>query len=276
MTAAAASRSSWYAGSDSVICGATVTESPVWTPIGSRFSIEQTITTLSFLSRITSSSNSSQPRIDSSTSTWPTGDSRSPASTWRRSSGSVSAKPPPWPPSVNAGRTTAGSEIPARSSGAVTILDLGRPQAAALHRLAELLAVLGSLDHVERRADQLDPERVEQPVARERAREVQRGLAAHRRQQRVGPLTAEHVRDALDVERLDVRAVGEARVGHDRRRVRVDDDRAEPVLAQDLERLRARVVELARLADHDRAGADQADRLEVTTPGRDAPLRSSC
>jgi carbamoyl-phosphate synthase large subunit len=32
---------------DSVICGATVTESPVWTPIGSMFSIEHTITTLS-------------------------------------------------------------------------------------------------------------------------------------------------------------------------------------------------------------------------------------
>ena len=93
--AAAASRSSWYAWSDSVICGATVTESPVCTPIGSRFSIEQTITTLSFLSRITSSSNSSQPRIDSSTSTWLTGDSRSPVSTWRRSSSLVSAKPPP-------------------------------------------------------------------------------------------------------------------------------------------------------------------------------------
>src|SRR5581483_3565365 len=40
--AAAASRSSWNASSESVICGATVTESPVCTPIGSRFSIEQT------------------------------------------------------------------------------------------------------------------------------------------------------------------------------------------------------------------------------------------
>ena len=45
----------------SVCCGATVTESPVWTPIGSMFSIEQTITTLSLWSRMTSSSNSPQP-----------------------------------------------------------------------------------------------------------------------------------------------------------------------------------------------------------------------
>ena len=59
----------WYSRSVSVCDGATVTESPVWTPMGSRFSMEQTITTLSFLSRITSISNSFQPSSDSSTST---------------------------------------------------------------------------------------------------------------------------------------------------------------------------------------------------------------
>ena len=52
------------------MAGATQTESPVCTPIASRFSMEQTITTLSFLSRITSSSNSPQPLTDSSISTW--------------------------------------------------------------------------------------------------------------------------------------------------------------------------------------------------------------
>jgi hypothetical protein len=61
------SRSRWYSLSDSVWAGATVIESPVWTPMGSKFSMLQTITTLSFRSRITSSSYSFQPRIDSST-----------------------------------------------------------------------------------------------------------------------------------------------------------------------------------------------------------------
>ena len=46
--------------------GATVIESPVWTPIGSTFSIEQMITQLSAWSRMTSSSNSFHPAIDSS------------------------------------------------------------------------------------------------------------------------------------------------------------------------------------------------------------------
>ena len=94
----------------------------------------------------------------------------------------------------------------------------------------------------------------------ELAREVQCGAAAHRRQQRIGTLAPEHSGDAFEVERLEIRAVGEPGVGHDRRRVRVDDDRAVAVLAQDLERLAAGVVELRRLPDHDRAGADQADR----------------
>ena len=110
------------------------------------------------------------------------------------------------------------------------------------------------------------PRVVEDAGLRERDREVERSLAAERREQRVGTLALEHGRDPFEVERLDVRAVGEPRVGHDRRRVRVDDDGAIPLLAQHLERLAARVVELAGLADDDRAGADDADRLDVGAP----------
>ena len=104
------------------------------TPIGSRFSIEQTITTLSAWSRTTSSSNSSQPRTDSSTSTWLIGDSDRPRSTCAWSWSGVSAKPPPCPPSVNAGRTTAGSAMPSRSSIDVTMRDVGtrRPQSSTV------------------------------------------------------------------------------------------------------------------------------------------------
>ncbi len=60
------SRMAWYSRSVSVIAGATVIESPVCTPMGSRFSMLHTITTLSAVSRMTSSSYSFQPRIDSS------------------------------------------------------------------------------------------------------------------------------------------------------------------------------------------------------------------
>ena len=82
------SRRRWYSRSVSVSAGATVIESPVWTPIGSTFSIEQTITTLSARSRMTSSSYSFQPRIDSSRSTSVVGLSErpAPAMRWRSSS----------------------------------------------------------------------------------------------------------------------------------------------------------------------------------------------
>ena len=69
ITCRARSRMAWYSTSESVCAGATVIESPVCTPIGSTFSMLQMITTLSALSRITSSSNSFQPRTDSSIST---------------------------------------------------------------------------------------------------------------------------------------------------------------------------------------------------------------
>ena len=201
--------------------------------------------------------------------------SRSPRSTIARSSASVSAKPPPWPPSVKAGRTTAGAGIGAELVDRGDDLRLRCPQPAALDGVPEQRPVLGPADHVDARADQLDAELVEDARLGELDREVERRLAAERRQERIGALAAEHVGDALDVERLDVGAVGEARVGHDRGRVRVDDDRAESVLAQDLQRLAAGVVELAGLADHDRAGADQADRRDIGAPRHQAGTRLS-
>ena len=54
-------RITWYSLSVSVSAGAIVMLSPVCTPIGSKFSMLHTIMQLSFLSRITSISNSFHP-----------------------------------------------------------------------------------------------------------------------------------------------------------------------------------------------------------------------
>ena len=77
-TAMAALRISWYSLSVSVSAGATVIESPVWMPIGSTFSMEQTMMALSALSRTTSISNSFQPSTDSSTRISPAGEASIP------------------------------------------------------------------------------------------------------------------------------------------------------------------------------------------------------
>ena len=117
----------------SVCCGATVTESPVCTPIGSMFSIEQTITTLSAPSRMTSSSNSPQPSTDSSISTWPIGLAAMPRATISAYCSRVRAMPPPRPPSVKAGRMIAGRptssrcEIASSTLVAITFLAVRRP-----------------------------------------------------------------------------------------------------------------------------------------------------
>ena len=104
----AALRMAWYSRSVNVWLGATVMLSPVWTPMGSRFSMEQTMTTLPALSRMSSSSNSFQPKADSSTSTVCTGLSARPRCTMRTRSSWLYAMPPPVPPSVNDGRMITG------------------------------------------------------------------------------------------------------------------------------------------------------------------------
>ena len=76
-----ASRIIWYSLSVSVSVGATVTLSPVWMPMGSTFSIAQTMMQLSAASRTTSISYSFQPSTLSSTSTSVVGLASSPPAT---------------------------------------------------------------------------------------------------------------------------------------------------------------------------------------------------
>jgi len=111
MIATAASRMIWYSLSVRVWAGAIVMLSPVCTPIGSRFSIEQMMTTLSLRSRITSSSNSFQPAIDSSTRVSWVGESSSAQRSVCSSSSRLCAKPAPVPPSVRDGRMMSGKPI---------------------------------------------------------------------------------------------------------------------------------------------------------------------
>ncbi len=66
----AISRRRWYSSFVSVCDGATTMLSPVWMPIGSKFSMLQTVMQLSARSRTTSYSISFQPARYSSMRTW--------------------------------------------------------------------------------------------------------------------------------------------------------------------------------------------------------------
>ena len=143
------------------------------------------------------------------------------------------------------------------------------------HRVAEQLAVLGHADRFARGADQLDAVFFEHAVIGEIERAVERGLAAHRRQQRVGAFLRDDLLDRLPVDRLDVDRVRRFRVGHDRRRIRIDEHDAKAFLLERLAGLRAGIVELAGLADDDRARADDEDRAEVSSFWHRSFLRPS-
>ena len=140
----------------------------------------------------------------------------------------------------------------------VAIGDAGDVRARVDHELLEDLAVLALVDRLEVRTDELDVVLLEYPVVVQVDGGVERRLPTQRREDRVGPLLGDDRLDDLRRDRLDVGRVGEVGVGHDRRRVRVHEDDAHALLAEHPAGLGPRVVELARLADDDRAGPDDA------------------
>ena len=68
-------------------------------------------------------------------------------------------------------------------------------EADADHRLLEGVAVLGLVDHLRRRADHLDAVALEDALVGELEGDVQRGLAAERREERVGLLPLDDLLD---------------------------------------------------------------------------------
>ena len=159
-TAMPTSRMCWYSRSVSVIAGATVIESPVCTPIGSRFSIEQTTTTLSCRSRISSSSNSFQPThrlLDQDlvhrAGRQAAGDHRSHLSAvggQARAEAAHRERRPDDDPVAD-----GGGEVE-RLVQRVADREAGTSAADAAHDLLEPLPVLAALDRLDVGADQLD------------------------------------------------------------------------------------------------------------------------
>ena len=151
----------------------------------------------------------------------------------------------------------------------------GAMQADLFHRHAEQLAVLGLFDGIGARTDHFDAEFFERAVLVQRQRGVQRGLAAHGRQQRVGALGLDDACDSGRCDWLDIGGVRHLRIGHDGRRVRVDQDHPVPLRLQRLAGLCSGIVELAGLTDDDRAGADDEDGADVVAARHPYPFRSS-
>ena len=138
-------------------------------------------------------------------------------------------------------------------------------QADLGHGLVKEFAVLAALDSGQVAADHLDAVLVERAVLCQLDGGVQTGLAAQRGQQRVRALFLDYALDKLGGDGLDIGAVGKTRVGHDGRRVGVDQDDLKAILLEHLAGLGAGVVELAGLANNDGARTNNEDALDVST-----------
>ena len=138
-------------------------------------------------------------------------------------------------------------------------------QADLGHGLIKEFTVLAALDSGQVAADHLDAILVERAVFCQLNGGIQTGLAAQRGQQRVRVLFLDHALDKLGGDGLDIGAVGKTRVGHDGRRVGVDQDDIKAILLEHLAGLGAGVVELAGLADDDGARTNDEDALDVST-----------
>ena len=83
-------------------------------------------------------------------------------------------------------------------------------QPRLVHGVAEQLAVFGHFDGVALGADHLDADTFPDARSFQRQRSVQRRLAAHGRQQRVGAFFLDDLGDELGRDRLDIGGIGQS------------------------------------------------------------------
>jgi hypothetical protein len=140
---------------------------------------------------------------------------------------------------------------------------LGHFQADVGDDLFEPVAFFGPLDGLQIGPQQLDLVLFQHAALGQRHGGVQARLAAQRGQQAVGPFLGDDLFDHFRRDRLDIRPVRQLRIGHDRRRVAVDQDYLVAFLAEHLAGLCPGIVKLTGLADDDRAGTDDQNLLDI-------------
>ena len=153
----------------------------------------------------------------------------------------------------------------------VHVRGTSRLDADGVHDPLESATILGGFYGVDAGSDQLHVVVVERAGTGQRHRHVQSGLAPDGREERIRTFLADDGRHHLGGDGLDIGGLGELGIGHDGRRIRVDQDDPISLFAEDLHRLGTRVVEFARLADDDRPRTDDEDRFEVVPSRHQAP-----
>ena len=125
--------------------------------------------------------------------------------------------------------------------------------------LPEQVAVLGASDSLQACAQQPHIVAFEYAGIRQLDRQIKTSLAAQGREKAIWPLGLDDPLDSLDCQGLDIHDIGDPLVGHDGRRVGVDQHRRDALFAESLARLRASIVKLCGLPDYDGPRANHKD-----------------
>ena len=133
----------------------------------------------------------------------------------------------------------------------------------AVHCLLEQLAVLGLRDCFRICTEQPDAVRGKESALCKRRAEIQAGLSAEAGKDAVRLFLETDPLQDLGRQRLHVDFIGHGAVGHDRRRIGVDQHDLDAVLAECAAGLRAGIIEFCRLSDDDRAGADHKNLMNI-------------
>ena len=154
----------------------------------------------------------------------------------------------------------------------MNIAAAGQVQADALHGRLEQITILGLLDGRQLGSDEFHVVAVENTGFGQVNGQIQAGLTAYGRQQGVRAFPFNNFFKHRPGQRLNIGPVGKIGIGHNRGRIRVDQDDAVALLFERLAGLSARVIKFTRLADHNRAGTDQQNGMKVCTLGHDWSL----
>ena len=138
-------------------------------------------------------------------------------------------------------------------------------QADGLHRLVKARTVFSLVDSVGIGTDHFDVEFFQYAVLFQVQGTVQCRLPTHRRQQRIRTFFFDDLGNRLPLDRLNVGRVSHRRIGHDRRRVGVNQNHPETLFLQRFTSLRAGVIKFTGLTDHDWASAEDQNAFDIST-----------
>ena len=132
-----------------------------------------------------------------------------------------------------------------------------------LTKLLEQLSVLCSLDTLEGGSKKLNAALFKDTLLLKEHCHIKTGLSADTGNDSVGALVSDYLRDVFKGQGLHIYLVRNGGVGHYRCGVGVYEDYLIALLLQRKTRLRTCVIELCRLTDNDRTGADYHDSFDV-------------